>query len=278
MGAPRSLALCHYYLGAADYLCGRFQAALAQLTEAVALYHQVDAPAGEAVALQFLGMTHTALGDLDAGRRHLEHGIAVAQRGLMPSHTLIRLYAALGRNRLDANDAAGARAAAEAGLALIDRHAGCICNASIHTVAAVALALTGDLDRAAALGREALARADALGSPFFRCLAFQADAMIHALTGAWEPAFAALDQARLHAEAGGFPYELGRVLLLRAFVHTRRGGLRDLPAATALLAEAAPLFLRLGARAGAAQARSSLRFLRDQAARPRIAPLPDITR
>jgi tetratricopeptide (TPR) repeat protein len=278
MGAPRSLALCHYYLGATDYLRGRFQAALAHLTEAVALYHQVDAPAGEAVALQFLGMTYSALGDLAAGRRHLEHGIAVAQRGLMSSHTLIRLYAALGRNRLDANDAAGARAAAEQGLALVDRHAGCICNASIYIVATGALALTGDQERAAALGREALARADALGSPFFRCLAHQASAMLHALASAWQPAFAALDQARLHAEAGGFPYEQGRILLLRAFVHMRRGGLRDLPAATALLAEAVPLFLRLGARAGAAQARSSLRFLRDQAARARPAPLPGLPR
>jgi hypothetical protein len=90
--------------------------------------------------------------------------------------------------------------------------------------------------------------------------------MVHAMSGTWEEAFAALDQALAFAEAGGFPYERGRVLLLRAFVHTRRRGRGDLPAASALLADAVPLFLRLGARVSVAQARSSLRFLRDHAA------------
>lgn len=267
MGAPRSLALCHYYLGATDYFCGRFQEALGHLAAAVALYHRVGAAAGEAVSLQFLGMTETALGRLAAGRQRMEEGIAVAEVGTMRSHTLIRLYAALARNRIDANDPATARVYAEQGLALVEQHGRCICNASIYCVAAVALALTGDLDRAAALGEEALARATHLNSPFFLCMSHQARAMIFGQTGAWERAFHALDQARQHAHAATLDYEFGRVLLLRAFIHLQRRKAGDVRAATALMTEALPVFRRLGAQASAAQARSMLGFLRSQSRR-----------
>jgi ATP/maltotriose-dependent transcriptional regulator MalT len=267
MGAPRSLALCHYYLGATDYFRGHFREALAHLTEATALYRRVGAAAGAAVSLQFLGMTETALGRLEVGRQRMEEGVEAAEAGTMRSHTLIRLHAALARNRIDANDPAAARAYAERGLALVEQHGRCICNASIHCVAAVALALTGDLERAAALGEEALARATDLGSPYFLCMSHQARAMIAGQTGAWERAFDALNQARRQAEAASFAYEFGRILLLRAFIHMQRRGPGDLRAATTLMTEALPVFLRLGAQASAAQARSMLGFIRGQARR-----------
>jgi len=56
------------------------------LQEALALYQRVRSPAGEAVCRQFLGMTLTALGALDRGRRQLEAGLAVAQTSTMRSH------------------------------------------------------------------------------------------------------------------------------------------------------------------------------------------------
>ncbi|GEM_PF-1116709 len=268
MGAPRSLGLCHYYLGATDYFGGRFSDALAHLHEAISLFHRVDAPAGEAVSLQFLGMTESALGNLDEGRRRLEQGVVVAQRGAMRSHTLIRLYAALGRNRLDANDPAAARSYVDQGLALVEAHERCICNASIHCIATACLALTGDLARAEEMGKHALARASDLGSPFFLCMGYQANAMVYALLGRWDAAFQALDLARTQAEAIDLRYELARILLLRAFVHLRRRAVRDLPAATARMAEASQVLLSLGARASIAQARSSLGFLLEQSVRP----------
>ncbi|HEX5502995.1 MAG TPA: hypothetical protein VFW96_10255 [Thermomicrobiales bacterium] len=267
MGAPRSLALCHYYLGATAYFRGRFQEALAHLTAAAALYRRVGAAAGEAVSLQFLGLTETALGRPEAGRQRMEAGVAAAEAGTMRSHTLIRLYAALARNRIDANDLAAARAYAERGLALVEQHGRCICNASIYCVAAAALALTGDLDRAAALGEEALARATDLGSPYFLCVSHQARAMIFGQRGEWAGAFAALDEARRQAAAATLAYEFGRVLLLRAYLHLRRREAGDVRAATALMAEALPIFRGLGAQASAAQARSMLGFLRGQARR-----------
>jgi tetratricopeptide (TPR) repeat protein len=250
MGAPRSLALCHYYIGATDYFRGRFPEAQAHLVDALALYQQVGAPAGQAVALQFLGMTATALGRLEEGRQHLERGVVVARRGTLWSHTLIRLYAALGRNRVDANDPVAARTYAEQGLEFVDVHGRCICNASIHCVASVAFCLTGDLYRAAELAEFALRGATTLDSPLFLCMAHQATALVRALSGEWNAAFEALDQARRHAEAVGLSYELG------------------------LLAEALPIFLRLGTRASAAQARSSLCFLHDQTRRRAIHPVP----
>lgn len=264
MGAPRSLALCNYYIGATDYFRGRFTEAQTHLGDALALYQQVGAPAGQAVALQFLGLTKTALGRLEEGREHLERGVAIARRGTMWSHTLTRLYAALARNRVDANDPVAARAYAERGLELAEAHGHCICNASIYCVASVAFSLTGDLGRAAELAENALQGAADLDSPLFRCMAYQATALARAQAGEWSAAFDALDAARRHAEAVGLSYELGRILLMRAFVHLQRRNARDLPAATALLAEALPIFLHLGTRASAAQARSSLRFLRDQ--------------
>jgi hypothetical protein len=175
---------------------------------------------------------------------------------------LIRLYAGLGRNRLDANDAAGAREYADRSLDLAEEPSACICYAAVHPMATVAYALTGDLRSAAELGQRAVAQASVIGSAPLLSMAQQANALVYGLTGRWDEAFSALDEARHLAEAGGFPYELARTLLMRSFIHMQRRRPRDLAAASALTAEASPILLRLGVRASAAQARSSLSFMR----------------
>jgi tetratricopeptide (TPR) repeat protein len=262
-GAPRALALCHYYLGTMAYFRGRFPTAIRRLTTAISLYDQVGSPSGEAMCRLVRGVTMTALGQLDEGHDDLQLGLAAAEHGTMSGHAMIRLYAGLGRNRIDANDAAGARYYADAGLALTQEPSTCICYASFHPVAAVAYGLTGEQERAAELGDIALANARDFGSPAFLCMAQQANGMVHALTGSWDQAFAALDEAQDLAERHNLPYERCRTLLLRSFVHMRRHKPRDLAAATRLTAEASPGLARLGARASVAQSRSSVGFLRD---------------
>jgi DNA-binding SARP family transcriptional activator len=262
-GAPRALALCHYYRGTMAYFKGKFPTALRRLTTAISLYDQVGSASGEAMCRLVRGVATTALGQLDEGLNDLELGLQAAKQGTMSGHAMIRLYAGLGRNRIDANDAEAARAYADAGLSLAHEPSTCICYASFHPVAAAAYALTGDLERASELGSIALAHARNFESPAFLCMAQQANAIVHAIAGTWEPAFTALDEAQELAEHHGLPYERCRTLLLRAFVHMRRGKPRDLATAARLTAEASPVLVRLGARAGFAQSRSSMGFLRD---------------
>ena len=231
------------------------------------LYQRVRSPAGEAVCRQILGMTLTALGALDRGRRQLEEGLAVAQTSSMRSHVSVRLYAALARNRLDAGDITAARHYSEQGLALAELHQHCICNAGLACVAAASFGLTGDLQRAEELASWANELAGQLTSPLFRCMAGQAGAMVAALQNNWSHAFEELNVARAQAEQYGFPYELARVHLARSFVHLRRAAAGDRMAATQLAGAAGRQLLRLGARAAVAQTRSSLRFLLDQSRR-----------
>src|SRR5665811_1546998 len=103
-----------------------------------------------------------------------------------------RLYAGMCRNRLDANDASGARFYAEAGLELTGEPSTCICYGSFLPGAAAAFAVTGDLDRADALARRALDVTQRFGSPAFLCMAYQSRAMVDALAGSWVPALDAL--------------------------------------------------------------------------------------
>ncbi len=263
--APRSLALCHYYLGLMAFFRGRFRDAMAHQTQAIGFYHQVDSSFGEAIARMVRGVSQTAIGQLDKGRKDMERGMDLAQHGALSSHATIRLYAGLCRNRLDANDAEAARSYAEQGLALATEPSTCICYAAFLPGATAAFAVSGDLDHAAELGGRGLEEAHAFNSPATLCMAQQANAMVYAMTGSWAPAFDALDDARHLAEDHEFPYELARVLLLRSFVHMQRRTPRDLATATGLMAEASPLLVRLGVRASAAQLRSSMGFLRDHA-------------
>lgn len=261
MEAPRSMALCHYYLGVMSYFRGHFHNGISHLGNAIQYYETLDTPLGEALSRMVRGVSKTALGQLDAGRRDLERGIEIANRGPMRSHALTRLYAGMCRNRLDANDASGARFYAEAGLELTGEPSTCICYGSFLPGAAAAFAVTGDLDRADALARRALDVTQRFGSPAFLCMAYQSRAMVDALAGSWVPALDALEAAHRLAEDHDFPYELARVLLLRSFVHMQRRDRGDLSAATRLMAEASPPLVRLGVRASAAQLRSSMGFL-----------------
>jgi tetratricopeptide (TPR) repeat protein len=264
VGATRSLALCHYYLGNMAYFRGKFAEALIRLYESISLYRQVESSSGEAIAIMMHGMTLTALGRLDEARTSMEGGLELAASSTLRSHASIRLLAGLGRNRLDANDAAGARDYAEQALALAEEPSDCICYAAVHPVATAAFALTGDLPRAVEFGDRALTQARAINSPPLMCMAQQVNGLVHGLTGCWDSAFSALDEAQLLAERHGLPYERARTLLMRSFVHMHRRSRRDLVDASRLTSQAWPILIRLGVRTSTAQARSSIGFMRGQ--------------
>jgi DNA-binding SARP family transcriptional activator/predicted ATPase len=245
-GAPRSLALCHYYLGTMAYMRGRFPEAIEHLNDAVALYLRLGSRSGEGVALMVRGLAKTALGQHPEGLADLERGVAAAEQGTLRSHGLIRLYAATGLHYLEDNDPIAARRQAELGLALADEPSTCICYAAIHPVAAAAFAMTGDIPRAIDLGNRAITQARTIGSPFFLCKSFQANAIVGACRGAWDAAFSAFEAAQDLAAMHDLPYELARTLQFRAVVHQQRAAPGDLEAASDLTARAGAMLRELG--------------------------------
>src|SRR5262245_1753350 len=104
MSAPRAIALCQCFNGALEYQAGHWQEAETALEESIRLYRQIGAASGEALACQRLGVLQTAGGRLDEALAVLEEGVVAAERALMRAHCLTRLYAAMARNRLAADD------------------------------------------------------------------------------------------------------------------------------------------------------------------------------
>jgi predicted ATPase len=244
-GAPRSLALCQYFLGTMAYVRGRFAEAIARLTEAIGLYQRVGSPFGEAIALYLRGLAQSAIGWHEQGRADLERGVELADQGTLRSHALVRVYAGFTRYYLERGDAGSARQFAELGLNLTEEPSTCICNVAIRPVATTAHALMGDLERAADLGKSALARAKEWGSPFFLCAAHQADATVRGMSGEWEAALSAASEARRIAQTHDFPYELARCLQLSAFLHEQRNSDGDLRRANGFADQAALILQHL---------------------------------
>ena len=260
IGASRALALCQCFIGAAQYFQGRFQDAIGNLNLARDLYAKLDAAAGEAMALQRLAVVETALGRLQEAERHVQEGLALAEQALMKPHCLVRLYATLGKNRLEAVDYKGVLSAVEAGLAVEEKHGLCItCNVMLYPVATMGYALNGNMQTARLYADKAEKSAQLYGSHFFLGLAHQANGMLHGLIEEWKPAFQFLESARQEFQAISEDYEIARTDLFQAFLRMRKGKTVDLLKATRLVSKALPVFVSLGAEALAAQARSALK-------------------
>lgn len=254
------MALCQAFIGAAQYFQGHFQDALENLNLARDLYRRLDAAAGEAMALQRIAVVETALGRLNEAESHVEEGLAIAERALMKPHCLVRLYATLGKNRLEAVDYKGVLSAVEAGLAVEGQHGLCItCNVMLYPVTVMGYALNGDMQTARIYADKAEKSAQVYGSHFFMGLAHQAKGMLHGLAEEWQPAFQLLESARREFHAISQDYEIARTDLFSAFLRMRKGKPADLLKATRLVSKALPVFVSLGAEALAAQARSALK-------------------
>src|SRR5262245_65713591 len=108
--------MCTLFIGTMEYMQGKFHNASFNVQKARQLYREIGAAAGEAIALQRLGVVGTALGRMAEARDSLHEGIRIAEQAMMKPHCLVRLNAALGRNRLEAGDSQNSLQAVEAGL------------------------------------------------------------------------------------------------------------------------------------------------------------------
>src|SRR5262249_53294456 len=227
------------------------------------LYHALDAAAGEAMALQRMGIVGTALGRMDEARDFLHEGLRMAEHAMMRPHCLVRLYAALGRNRLEAGDLTASLQAVEAGLTVEAEHGSCVtCNVMLYPISTMAFAMQGNFAKAQHYAAKAEEVAIAFGSHYFLGLTSQVQGMVHGLREEWAPAMQKLHNAKQEYAAINVMYEVARSDLVRAWVLMRRGKATDLLMAGRLLAGVLPTFLKLGSAAMVAQARSAMTQMR----------------
>src|SRR5262245_47646362 len=261
----RTLAYCYSYIGATEYLQGKFADASASLERSADLYRQIAAPSGEAMALQRLGAVRTALGEWDQALGDLHRALEIAQGYILQSHSMMRIYATLARNRLEAADFSAGLTYAESGLAIEEERGRClICGVLLYPATAVAYARTGNLVAGRRFARLASDSATEYGSKFFFGLASQATGMVEGMDANWDEAFAALDRSERAFTAIPHSYEIARTHLFRAYLHMQRHKPQDLAAAARELSRATPIFARLGAVASATQAKSMLLQMRSQ--------------
>ncbi len=127
-----------------EFEAGHWVEAETALREAIDLYRQINAAAGEALGLQRLGVLQTARGELAEGLATLEDGVIAAKNALLRSHMLGRLHAAIAHNRLLAGDLPAADHALALGLSLIQGHGHCTICESLLLPLGVSIRLAQD--------------------------------------------------------------------------------------------------------------------------------------
>jgi DNA-binding SARP family transcriptional activator len=249
MNAPRAMALCESFAGTLDFQGGDWNAAEAQLRQAIERFRRVGSASGEAVSLQRLAVLLTAKGSLEEARALLDEAIVVGSRAAMRSHCLTRIHASLARNRLAADDRGGARASLEEGLAEAARHGHCpTCNALLLPEAVRVELACGDLDEAERYAGLLEDVAGRFGSRTWTAMAEHARGRVHAAHGDVENAFEAFERARQAYREVGFPYEAARCAMAQSRLPEtgpRRAKARD--RAKACAEEAGRAFAALGA-------------------------------
>ncbi len=204
MGAPRAIALCRCFDGALEFQAGHWEAAEAALHESVQLHRDIGAASGEALACQRLGVLLTARGRLEEGKAILEEGLISAEHALLRAHCLTRLYAALARNRLAADEVAAANEALTQGLAMSERHGHCTtCDALLLPAAISVRAAQKDWPAAEALCQQLDAAAAEYGSRTWLAMARQSRAELAAARGDLETALTHYSEAQTAFSAAG---------------------------------------------------------------------------
>ncbi|MCB9079977.1 MAG: AAA family ATPase [Anaerolineaceae bacterium] len=146
MGALRAIAVCKSVNGVLDYQVGRWLEAEASLRASIQLCRQLGTASCEAIASQRLGDLLTVRGELEEGRSILESGVMAAERAHLRAHCQTRIYAALARNRLAANDLTAASQSLALGLAASEAHGQCgTCESLLLPVAVSVRVAQGDL-------------------------------------------------------------------------------------------------------------------------------------
>ena len=145
-GALRGVAFARALIGEAALLMGDLDRAERELTEAVELHHDTEAPAGEAHSLQRLAEIRLAQGDAAEARRLLQRALPLARWSIMAPHLMHRIY---GTMIAAASTPESARAVVDQAGATLGDHDFCsFCIVMYAVPAAIACAKVGDLDAA----------------------------------------------------------------------------------------------------------------------------------
>jgi DNA-binding SARP family transcriptional activator/tetratricopeptide (TPR) repeat protein len=199
-GALRGLAFTTALIGEAALLSGDLERAEEELTEAVELHRDADAPAGEAHALQRLAELRLVQGDRAEARRLLQRALPLARWAVMGLHLLQRIY---GTMIAAAPDAWAARAVVDQAEATLGETDTCpFCDVMFAVPAAIACADAQDLPAA----RRHLAVAEASAARWegsaWTAAVLEARAHLALAQGRSEEFRALLDEAaRLFTEA-----------------------------------------------------------------------------
>jgi len=215
MSAPRAIALCQCFGGALEFQVGHWEQAAAMLQESIRLHRQIGSAAGEALACQRLGVLFTAQGEIDKALRVLEEGILAGERAIMRAHCLIRLYAALTRNRLDYGDIATAQQTLRLGMNTRDRHGNCkSCDSLLLPVAVSVSIVQNDLTLAGEFCQQLDNAAARYHSHAWRAMASKANGELELARKNYQQAFDAFTAATRDFEAAGYVYEAQQCALL----------------------------------------------------------------
>jgi tetratricopeptide (TPR) repeat protein len=248
MSAPRAIALCQCFNGALEFQAGNWDEAEKALGESIELYRSIGAASGEALACQRLGVLQTAKGQLEEGWITLEEGAVVAERAVMRAHCLTRIYAAMARNRLEADDVKAADQALAAGLAMSERHGHCAtCDALLLPVAVSVRLAQKDLETADSFRQKLEQAAQEYGSRTWLAMAQQAAGEVAAAGNNLDQALIAYQSAYEKFSAANYTYAAGRCLSQMATLYRRRNCQDDKAKAQAASSEAHRIFRQLGA-------------------------------
>jgi len=158
-GALRGVAFATALIGEAALFMDDLPRAEVELTEAVELHHDVDAPAGEAHSLQRLAEVKLALGDRVAAEALLQRALPLARWSAMSNHVLQRIYGSMIATASDPESARAVVDQAEATLGETDRCP--FCAVMLAVPASIACADVGDIEdarRHLAVAEESAAR------------------------------------------------------------------------------------------------------------------------
>jgi tetratricopeptide (TPR) repeat protein len=145
-GVLRGVAFATALIGEAALFMDDLARAEAELTEAVALHRDIDAPAGEAHSLQRLAEVHLARGHRAAADELLQRALPLARWSAMSNHVLQRIYGSI---IAAAPDVDSARAVVDQAAATLGTTDQCpLCTVMLAVPSSIACADVGDLDEA----------------------------------------------------------------------------------------------------------------------------------
>jgi tetratricopeptide (TPR) repeat protein len=228
MSAPRAVALCRCFNGALEFQAGNWADAETSLRESIALYRELGAASGEAIARQQLSVVLTARRQFDEALALLEEGTVVAERAVMRAHCLARIYASMARNRLQAGDVPAAAEALDQGLHMSERHGNCAtCDALLYPVAVSVRLAQGNLQEATSFCLQLSEEAVRYGSRTWIAMARQVQGEVAAARGDLDKALTAFNKAARGFRQAEFDYEAARCLQAIADVRQARSAPED---------------------------------------------------